>query len=720
MPAALAGLSPLAKTVTSTTPHFRTLHSPHRKLDAVTNSSNTSASGLTGNAAVAGSINGSSSKTNLAQYELSQEMLDKRVELLQRKYGPKAWPAAIHIQRFWRKRQMNQRFRNLAFHATQTLLPSAAVEEIKQSTVTTAAGSPPSDPICKDYCKESTLDRSTTEPVNMDLVDVSTSEIILADQSSVSMNQSSVTSMLSGSGDSAISGMSGSSLKSGNSASFVGLTKSDGVPSQSTAMVNKTILKRYSNASLHSNSSSGSSSSSICRSPTLPSLLHSPTPGSASSAGLLFGLLPSHPHLLYTASGQLMSAGSSASSFHPHHLAHHHPLHMSGSNQLLNHNSNSMLHMHYPPTVANNLAPNHPQHITHVNQTTANGQQSVTTLQALPSNIPGYVQIVQANGQTLMQVPSSALLANVVGATSVAGNNSFAHSQCSQMSLSSGCSQSLSPSRSSICSASQFSLSPASTINVSAGIPASLSSHSLASGISAAQLQPHLQLAQYEILRKRQYRVGLNLFNKHPPERGIQYLIDNGFIDVSLLSYANASAFSDSALTALDTTEAADGSLPAEHREHQLAAAVAHFLLTRKGLSKQMIGEYLGNLQRPFNQLVLRYFVRQLDLGGLLVDVALRKFQTYFRFPGEAQKIERLVEVFAEKYYQCNFECGIHPVLANAGAGQRSMTKDEIFILAFAIIMLNTDLHVPNNKRRMTPQQWLKNLKGKSFLYFHF
>lgn len=78
----------------------------------------------------------------------------------------------------------------------------------------------------------------------------------------------------------------------------------------------------------------------------------------------------------------------------------------------------------------------------------------------------------------------------------------------------------------------------------------------------------------------------------------------------------------------------ANGDTPVNDRELQLAAAVARFLLTRKGLSKQMIGEYLGDLQQPFNQLVLKFFVKQMDLSGLLVDVALRKFQTYFRFPG--------------------------------------------------------------------------------------
>lgn len=70
-----------------------------------------------------------------------------------------------------------------------------------------------------------------------------------------------------------------------------------------------------------------------------------------------------------------------------------------------------------------------------------------------------------------------------------------------------------------------------------------------------------------ETVRKRQYRVGLNLFNKKP-ERGITYLIRRGFLENS-------------------------------------PQGVARFLISRKGLSKQMIGEYLGNLQNPFNMAVL-------------------------------------------------------------------------------------------------------------------
>ena len=65
----------------------------------------------------------------------------------------------------------------------------------------------------------------------------------------------------------------------------------------------------------------------------------------------------------------------------------------------------------------------------------------------------------------------------------------------------------------------------------------------------------------------------------------------------------------------------------------------------------------------------------------------MRKFQTHFRMPGEAQKIERLVEVFSERYCHCN------PALVS-----KLRSADTVFILSFAIILLNTDLHTPSLK----------------------
>ena len=100
---------------------------------------------------------------------------------------------------------------------------------------------------------------------------------------------------------------------------------------------------------------------------------------------------------------------------------------------------------------------------------------------------------------------------------------------------------------------------------------------------------------------------------------------------------------------------------------------------------------------------VFRCFSAELDLAGMQIDVALRKFQTYFRMPGEAQKIERLMEVFSQRYCSCNRE-----------VVSRLRSPDTVFVLAFAIIMLNTDLHTPNLKpeRRMKLEDFIKNLRG--------
>jgi IQ motif/SEC7 domain-containing protein len=121
-----------------------------------------------------------------------------------------------------------------------------------------------------------------------------------------------------------------------------------------------------------------------------------------------------------------------------------------------------------------------------------------------------------------------------------------------------------------------------------------------------------------EVIRKRKYRIGLNLFNKKP-EKGVEFLVKNGFLE-------------------------------------NTPTGVARFLISRKGLSRQMIGEYLGLIQISFNMSVLDAFCDELDLSGTAVDVALRKFQSYFRMPGEAQKIERLIQAFSHRYAKCNPE----------------------------------------------------------------
>jgi cytohesin len=123
---------------------------------------------------------------------------------------------------------------------------------------------------------------------------------------------------------------------------------------------------------------------------------------------------------------------------------------------------------------------------------------------------------------------------------------------------------------------------------------------------------------------------------------------------------------------------------------------VAKFLL-EPSLSKTLVGDYLGE-GNEFNIKVLKAYCHLLDFIGLTVDEALRKFLVGFRLPGEAQKIDRMMEAFATQFYQNN------PVnFANS---------DVVYVLAFSLIMLNTDAHNPSVKVKMTKAGFIKNSTG--------
>lgn len=124
---------------------------------------------------------------------------------------------------------------------------------------------------------------------------------------------------------------------------------------------------------------------------------------------------------------------------------------------------------------------------------------------------------------------------------------------------------------------------------------------------------------------------------------------------------------------------------------------VAKFLYKGEGLSKTAIGTYLGE-KNDFNLKVLDAFVELHDFKNLILVMALRQFLWSFRLPGEAQKIDRMMEKFAHRYCQQNPNIFSNP--------------DTCFVLSFAIIMLNTSLHNPNVKDKMTIDGFIKMNRG--------
>lgn len=65
------------------------------------------------------------------------------------------------------------------------------------------------------------------------------------------------------------------------------------------------------------------------------------------------------------------------------------------------------------------------------------------------------------------------------------------------------------------------------------------------------------------------------------------------------------------------------------------------------------VGEFLGDNDK-FNKEVMYAYVDQHDFSGKDFVSALRMFLEGFRLPGEAQKIDRLMEKFAARYLECN------------------------------------------------------------------
>ncbi|KAL1021211.1 hypothetical protein UPYG_G00010220 [Umbra pygmaea] len=168
---------------------------------------------------------------------------------------------------------------------------------------------------------------------------------------------------------------------------------------------------------------------------------------------------------------------------------------------------------------------------------------------------------------------------------------------------------------------------------------------------------------QYEVIKQQKDVIehGIELFNKKP-KRGVQYLQDQGMLGTTVED-------------------------------------IAQFLHQEERLDTTQVGEYLGENVR-FNKEVMYSYVDQLDFCGRDFVSALRAFLEGFRLPGEAQKIDRLMEKFAARYLECN-------------QGQTEFASaDTAYVLAYSIIMLTTDLHSPQVKNKMTKEQYIKMNRG--------
>lgn len=128
-------------------------------------------------------------------------------------------------------------------------------------------------------------------------------------------------------------------------------------------------------------------------------------------------------------------------------------------------------------------------------------------------------------------------------------------------------------------------------------------------------------------------------------------------------------------------------------------ASVANFLKSTSRISKKVLGEYLS---KKGNDDLLREFMELFDFNGMRIDQALRQLLESFRLPGESPLIERIVVTFSKRYI-------------NSAASSDIADEDAVYVLSYAVIMLNTDQHNKNIKgtsKRMELQDFTRNLRG--------
>jgi hypothetical protein len=132
-----------------------------------------------------------------------------------------------------------------------------------------------------------------------------------------------------------------------------------------------------------------------------------------------------------------------------------------------------------------------------------------------------------------------------------------------------------------------------------------------------------------------------------------------------------------------------DGDTPASYLE-KLEAAVP----------RGAMASILCKGSDDFAKTCLRKYMRGFSYFGDSIDMAIRKMLMEVELPKETQQIDRLLAGFADRYHECN--PGIFA------------TTDEAQFIAFSILLLHSDAHNKNNKRKMTKHDYVKNTQHGS------
>ncbi|CRG90546.1 Protein transport protein sec73 [Talaromyces islandicus] len=115
----------------------------------------------------------------------------------------------------------------------------------------------------------------------------------------------------------------------------------------------------------------------------------------------------------------------------------------------------------------------------------------------------------------------------------------------------------------------------------------------------------------------------------------------------------------------------------------------------QEAVHRGSIATILSKSDDEFFKVALRKFMRTFAFFGEPIDMAIRKLLMAVELPKETQQIDRFLQSFSDRYYECN--PGIFA------------STDQTYFIAFSILILHTDVFNKNNKRKMQKQDYVRN-----------
>ena len=138
---------------------------------------------------------------------------------------------------------------------------------------------------------------------------------------------------------------------------------------------------------------------------------------------------------------------------------------------------------------------------------------------------------------------------------------------------------------------------------------------------------------------------------------------------------------------------------PLELPERQEGDTPAKYLIRLEDIvSRGAVAAVLAQSDDEFSKNVLRSYMRGFKFFGDPLDMSIRKLLMVAELPKETQQIDRVLQAFANRYYECN--PGIFA------------TPDETYFIAFSVLILHTDVFNKNNKNKMQKPDYTKNTRG--------